>query len=108
MDLTSSLMLDRSTLTKSASSSFSVATGTTCNSPLISSFPEPLPPVLALPSEDEPLKHAILYPSLPVPLPSQMPQTVHFSDFSHFHVKPPTPAAPMPDNARLSLGEAHF
>ncbi|KAJ3920547.1 hypothetical protein F5877DRAFT_37860 [Lentinula edodes] len=82
-------------------------------------------------TDDELSKHAIPYTRLPVPSPNQIPQTDHFSDFSHFGANPPTPAtlskfdfnredtaplpghvlrpgAPAPNNARLSLGDARF
>ncbi|KAJ3859613.1 hypothetical protein EV359DRAFT_50570 [Lentinula novae-zelandiae] len=83
-------------------------------------------------TDDELSKHAIPYTRLPVPSPNQIPQTDHFSDFSHFGANPPTPStlskfdfnnredtaplpghvlrpgAPAPNNARLSLGDARF
>lgn len=119
--LASSLGLKRSTSAKSAH-----------ESSMASSLLPPVPSVSTATTEDELSKHATPYTSLPVPSPSQLPQTDHFADFSHFSANPPSaatlskfdfsnkedstplpghvlrPGAPAPDNARLSLGNARF
>ncbi|KIK61345.1 hypothetical protein GYMLUDRAFT_260864 [Collybiopsis luxurians FD-317 M1] len=132
--LASSLGLKRSTSAKSALS-------TTTYDSLTSLQPPPVPPMPVNSSsgnlpltahQDELSKTSTPYASIPAPSPSQMPQTDHFSDFSHFNANPPTastlskfdftnredntplpghvlrPGMPAPENARLSLGNARF
>ncbi|KAF5392772.1 hypothetical protein D9757_001028 [Collybiopsis confluens] len=120
----SSLGLKRSTSAKSAMSTSTYDSSSFTNPPLV--------PSMSAVAQDELSKHATPYSSLPVPSPSQMPQTDHFSDFSHFKANPPStatlhkfdfanredatplpghvlrPGLPAPENARLSLGDARF
>ncbi|KAJ3746402.1 hypothetical protein DFH05DRAFT_1394002 [Lentinula detonsa] len=117
--LASSLGLKRSTSAKSVLATSSISTEATGSRPNYN-------------ATDELLKYAVPYARLPAPSPTQIPQTDHFSDFSHFSANPPTsatlskfdfhnredtaplpghvlrPGAPAPDNARLSLGDARF
>ncbi|KAJ4001914.1 hypothetical protein F5050DRAFT_1707847 [Lentinula boryana] len=147
--LASSLGLKRSTSAKSVSATSSISTEATSNPSQVISSSERGVAVPSMPIEhthnayatgsrpncdatDELSKYAVPYARLPDPSPTQIPQTDHFSEFSHFSAKPPTPAtlskfdfhnredtaplpghvlrpgAPAPDNARLSLGDARF
>ncbi|KAF9078395.1 hypothetical protein BDP27DRAFT_1309523 [Rhodocollybia butyracea] len=118
---------------KALASSLGLKRSTSAKSIHDTSMTPPLP-VLPVPTAatDELSKYATPYTSLPVPSPSQLPQTDHFADFSHFSANPPSaatlskfdfsnkedttpipghvlrPGAPAPDNARLSLGNARF
>ncbi|KAJ3798266.1 hypothetical protein GGU11DRAFT_781554 [Lentinula aff. detonsa] len=147
--LASSLGLKRSTSAKSVLATSSISTEATSNPSQVVSSSERDLTVPSMPIEhthnayatgsrpnynatDELSKYAVPYARLPAPSPTQIPQTDHFSEFSHFSANPPTPAtlskfdfhnredtaplpghvlrpgAPAPDNARLSLGDARF